>query len=292
MGEISRIENEKICVEVSTHGAELVRIYDKVRKREVLWNAAPEIWPRYAPVLFPFVGGCYQGQYRHEGTAYPMTGHGFARDMEFRLMDEHREEIWHMLEDTEQTRQVFPFPFQLQIGHEIFDRTIRITWIVENTGTEEMYFSIGAHPAFRMPEGVEQKDCGLLFEKEELEYILLSPEKKGADIKNRYQLKTEDGFLLVGENRFDKDALIFEGTQIEKITLTLPGKVPYVTVSCSEFPFMGIWSKPGAGFLCIEPWYGRCDEYEYAGELKDKTGVNCLAPGKKFCVNYQITVHE
>lgn len=291
-----KLENEALLVEVSDFGGELVRIYDKEQKREVLWDGKKEIWPRHAPILFPFVGSCYEGSYQYRGKKYEIMGHGFARDKSFALLSYKKDEVWHVLKSTEETEKMYPFPFRLKTGYKIQGREILVSWIVENTGDDRMYFSIGGHPAFRMPDGVQQKDCGLLFasmgDKKELIYHLINPESRGLDIERQYRILLEEQYFAIDEHSFDRDALVFQDAQINEVTLTLPQKKPYVTLKCEGFPYMGIWSKPGASFICLEPWFGRCDNHEFKGELTQKPGVQALEPGEIFDRQYQIVIHK
>lgn len=292
MGEVKTIENDRLLIEVNAYGGELVRIYDKKKEREVLWNADPDGWARHAPILFPMVGSCYNKEYKYKGKIYKMKGqHGFARDMVFNFESSDKNEIWYSLKDTEETKEVYPFSFCLKVGHELKENKIIVKWVLENLGTEEMLFSIGAHPAFCMPKGILQKDCGLLFENKELQYILIDQKTGTAIPEKKYNLQTENGFLTIGEHLFDNDALIFENTQVEKVTLTLPEKEKYVTINAKNFPYMGIWSKPNKGFVCLEPWYGRCDNNGFNGELSEKVGVNCIQANEIFEVSYEIEIH-
>lgn len=291
MGKNRILENDLLRAEINDSGAELVRIYDKKNNREVLWDGNPEWWSRHAPILFPFVGSCYQNQYHYKGNTYAMTGHGFARDKETKCELEEKNQVVHSLTDDEETRKNYPFSFCLKVTHTLNERTISVSWDVMNTGEEEMYFSIGGHPAFMLPNGAEQKDCGLLFaNKAPLTYLLIDETSRGADTAHPYILETEQGYVTIGAHRFDKDALIFEKQQIEEVTLTLPDKTPYVTINCKDFPYMGIWSKPGAAFVCLEPWYGRCDDKEFTGDLKEKSGVNYLKPKAGFHAQYEIKI--
>ena len=291
MGKNHILENDLLLIEINDFGAELVRIYDKKNKREVLWDGNPDWWARHAPILFPFVGTCYQNQYHYKGDTYSMTGHGFARDKEMKCELEQENQVVHSFIDDEETRKNYPFSFCLKVTHTLKDRTILVSWDVMNTGEEDMYFSIGGHPAFMIPEGMEQRDCGLFFEnKNPLTYLLIDEKSKGADTANPYTLETEQGHITIGEHRFEKDALIFENQQVEEVTLTLSDKTPYVTINCKGFPYMGIWSKPGAPFVCLEPWYGRCDNKEFTGDLTEKTGVNHLKPKAEFHAQYEIII--
>ena len=144
------ISNEQLTIQVSPHGAELCSIF--ANGKEYLWQAAPAFWKRHSPVLFPIVGSVWENQYRNEGIAYTLSQHGFARDMEFTLVSEKEDEVRYHLVSNEETLRKFPFPFCLEIGYRIQGKQIEVIWEVKNTGEKEMYFQIGAHPAFYWPD--------------------------------------------------------------------------------------------------------------------------------------------
>ena len=160
-----RLENEQIEVTVNIHGAELRSLKSKADGQEYLWNADAKYWGRTSPVLFPFVGGVKNKVYRHEGKEYPMNQHGFARDMDFTLISRSTDEAWLALEDTDETRKVYPFHFYLEIGYRLEGTAVRVMWKVKNTNEKNMYFAIGAHPAFFCPvrEGEKQSEYFLKF---------------------------------------------------------------------------------------------------------------------------------
>ena len=144
------ISNEQLTIQVSPHGAELCSIF--ANGKEYLWQADPAFWKRHSPVLFPIVGSIWENEYRNEGIPYTLTQHGFARDMEFTLVSEKENEVHYRLISNEETLQKYPFPFCLEIGYRIQGKQIEVIWKVKNTGDKEMYFQIGAHPAFYWPE--------------------------------------------------------------------------------------------------------------------------------------------
>ena len=146
------MENENLRVQISDHGAELSSIYDKAADREAVWIGDPAFWNRHAPVLFPFVGKVNGGFYTHKGVKYPMGQHGFARDNEFECIENTENKTVHRLVSTEETKKVYPFDFAFTVTQELSGRTLTITWKVENTGDDDMYFSVGGHPAFMIPE--------------------------------------------------------------------------------------------------------------------------------------------
>ena len=156
--EMHVIENEFLKVAVAPHGAELCSIYDKVKQHEAVWQADPAYWNRHAPVLFPFVGKVNEGVYRYKGQSYPMGQHGFARDMEFTLVEETADSITFRLCDNEESRAKYPFAFELTITHRLQGRTVTVEWKVRNpSATEPLYFSIGGHPAFNCPADAGDK---------------------------------------------------------------------------------------------------------------------------------------
>ena len=155
------LENEELYVEINSVGAELSRIKNKKNDKEYLWNADEKYWKRHSPVLFPFVGSLKDKKYKYDGKEYFMGQHGFARDMEFQLLTSKSDEIWFVLNASDETIAKYPFIFSLEIGYKLEKNNIKVMWKVKNNDTKEMYFSIGAHPAFYCPinDGEEQSQC-------------------------------------------------------------------------------------------------------------------------------------
>ena len=250
------ISNKQLTIQVSPHGAELCSIV--ANGKEYLWQADPAFWKRHSPVLFPIVGSVWENEYRNEGIPYTLTQHGFARDMEFTLISEKEDEVRYRLVSNEETLHKYPFPFCLEIGYRIQGKKIEVMWEVKNTGDKEMYFQIGAHPAFYWPEfDASKSERGFFrFDKENgLKYILIS-EKGCADPSTEYSLELTDGLLPLDTHTFDKDALILENEQVRKVTLYNKEKLAYLSLHFNA-PVVGLWSPPAknAPFVCIEPWY-------------------------------------
>ena len=291
------IENDYLKVSVDDHGAELCSIFDKVHNREVIWQADPAYWKRHAPVLFPNVGRHFEDHYRINGIEYPSSQHGFARDMEFSLVSQSADEVWFALEDTEETYKVYPFHFHLEIGYRLEDASVSVMWKVKNINDKEMHFAIGAHPAFFCPlhEGEKQSEYCLGFRNgqgkvpEALVNTVFG--EGGVVTTQKKEYKLTDGCLPMDEHLFDGDALVIEDHQIQKVVLMDPQKKEYLAVEF-DAPLAGIWSPPKkqAPFVCIEPWYGRCDSEIFDGELKDRDWENTLAAGEEFEASYRIIV--
>lgn len=285
------LENQFLKITVSDHGAELCSVYDKEEKKERIWNADPAVWNRHAPLLFPFVGRVIGNVYRYQGKEYEMPfQHGFARDMEFTLVEKSETHITHCLEANEETRKMYPFAFRLFVTHRLDQtggRKLLVKWTICNDGKEEMYYSIGAHPAFMLPEG----GGFLLFpEKEQLTYIQSDKKSGFARPDLPQKLFLQNGFLPLEKALFDKGAYVFEHGQIKSLSITKPDRMPYVTMECPQFPMMGIWSPAGSeAFVCLEPWFGRVDDEGFTGELKEKPGEQELEAGGTREISYSMT---
>lgn len=286
-----KVESSRLCVEISEMGAEATRIYDKKNRTELLWEADPVYWKRHSPVLFPNVGKTYHNTVLINGIHYPTSQHGFARDSRFKCVDLTADRASFLLTSGEETKEVYPFDFELYITYTVTENRLRVEWEVRNTGDEDLYFTIGAHPAFRFAGKDEKKsDYILKFPgKESLDYILIDPEEAAADPDRVYCLELKDGCCPLSEEMFAKDALIFDGGQIEEVTICHKDGTPYVSMVSRGFPNFGIWSVKDAPFVCLEPWMGRCDNIGFDRELAEKPNVNRVAPGEVFRQEYTIT---
>ena len=294
-----QIENEELTVKVSPLGAELQSIYDKRMEKEVLWQGDKKYWGRRAPVLFPNVGRHSGDFYLWKGKRFDTKQHGFARDMEFTCVLEKDDELVFSLKDTEKTREYFPFAFELKIGYTLSGRALQVKWEVKNQGQETMYFTIGGHPAFRVPvlENTVQTDYKLLFEvPDRLEYKLICPGEGTADPSSSYPLILKKYGEYYGcdieAHMFDKDAQLFDEGQVQWAALGYPDGTPYVSLECRDFTNFGIWSVPGAPFVCLELWMGRCDDHDFSGEISQKPGILKLGPSDTFRKSYKIRVFD
>nr|WP_294492491.1 aldose 1-epimerase family protein [uncultured Mediterraneibacter sp.] len=287
-----KMENGRLCVEISELGAEVTRVFDKIKQTDVLWEADPTYWKRHSPVLFPNVGKTYRNTVLIGGVQYPTSQHGFARDSRFKCICEKKNMVSFLLVSSEETKEVYPFDFELIITYRLDDNVLSVEWEVRNPGEEELYFTIGGHPAFRFAQPGEKKtDYMLKFPgKESLEYILIDPDEAAADPEKIHKLTLKNECCPLTEELFANDALIFDHGQIEEVLICHRDGTPYVKMECEGFPNFGIWSVKDAPFVCLEPWMGRCDDIGYTGELSEKPNVNKVAPGESFKKGYRVIV--
>lgn len=286
------LSNETLRVEVSAHGAEL----QSIRKGDVeyLWQGDSRYWGRRSPVLFPIVGSVWEARYRVDGTEYQLGQHGFARDMDFALVSASDTEVRYRLESSEETLAKYPYPFVLEIAYRLHGASIDVIWEVKNPSDKEMYFQIGAHPAFFYPDYDPEKSGRGFFTFDRTEGIecIRIKEKGCVDAVTKWPLEMPEGVLKLEKDTFDAiDTIMVQDSQLKRVNMFKEDGTAWLSLSF-DAPVVGIWSPPGkvAPFICIEPWYGRCDRVGYEGEYKDKDWMNRLAPGEGFKSVYTIEI--
>ncbi|MCI8401990.1 MAG: aldose 1-epimerase family protein [Lachnospiraceae bacterium] len=285
------LKNDTIAVTIDSCGAEMVSLQNAAGE-EYLWNGDPAYWKRHAPVLFPLVGSLKNKQYRLGDKIYQMNQHGFARDMEFSFLEEKDGECWFRLTENMATLTMYPYEFILDIGYRIGDNCLENIWRVTNPASRPLHFSIGGHPAFVCPRrpGESQTAYALRFDTDKP--LLASVIGEGGLVQTATRpVATDGGLLVIGEHLFDKDALVIEENQAHRVSLVDPEGVEYVTVSF-DAPLFGVWSCPGkkAPFVCIEPWYGRCDGDGFTGSWEERIWGNTLAPGECFEGGFKVEI--
>lgn len=272
------LKNDIITAKISAHGAELKSVVKN--GHEYMWQADPKFWGRTSPVLFPFVGGMFEKKYKLNGIEYPMGQHGFARDSEFELVESTDTTALFELKSTPETMKIYPFEFTLLIKYTLDGDSIRIEWTVKNENDREMLFAIGGHPAFNINDG--QNYFKFDYDKD---IMYRQIDSTGLyDAVSEYILEN-DGYAAITKGMFDNDALIIEEKPIHEVSLCGSDKKPYVTVTF-DAPLFGLWSPGDSPFICIEPWYGRCDRSGFDGELKDKDYIYSIDADKEFKAEY------
>lgn len=276
------LENNNLKISVDTNGAELSSIYNKKENKEMLWQGDPEFWGRRSPVLFPVVGKYKNGKTTYEGKEYSLGQHGFARDSEFTLVEKNDSKLVFALESSKETLTKYPFKFRLICSFELKNDTIIVGWKVENTDDKTICFSIGAHPAFYC----KKSETVLSMNSENIKYNLINSD--GLYTDKKYETPNE---FVLHDNIFDNDALIIENSNVTEVSLIDNGKF-YLTMKFSALLF-GIWSpaKKNAPFVCIEPWYGRCDAENFDGDITEREWSNSLNANETWYKEYEIIIH-
>ena len=402
------LNNTALTLNISLHGAELTSIRDSFG-REFLWQADPAFWKRHSPVLFPIVGSLWDKHFRVNGREYEMGQHGFARDMDFRLVSEREDEMWFELKSSPETLAKYPYKFTLRIGYRLEANKIHVMWEVSGDDSQTMWFQIGAHPAFYLPRfvyggsaacasdssrhsdpesgapnlaassaassctsgsevlvlksssqgsgcvfsdgsasgsgaagsgadsdsgfsvsgldagscdsgldsaigsdsgsgsagsgadsdfGRASRGCFRLYGRgaegvvplESFRYIKVS-EKQCTDISDVQELNTPGGVMPLDDHTFDIGAYIIGDSQVCRVDLVSTTGLRCVSLEF-DTPLVGLWapSAKDVPFVCIEPWYGRCDRVGFTGEFSERDCVNSLSPGQVFRASYTIIV--
>lgn len=279
------LKNHAITAVIDQTGAQMLSLKDD-KGKEYLWQRNPEYWGRTSPVLFPAVGNCRGGKTIFDGTWHELKKHGFAKDMEFRTRRQSDEEVSLILEDTEETRESYPYKFSLVMDYRLTEDGIEIEYQVENRDPKRLYYCLGAHPGFNCPlkEGERFEDYQLRFEKEEdCHSIVYDLDALQFDRASRgYHLDHTD-VLPLTYGLFDHDAIYFEGLKSKKVSLVHGGTGNGVEVSFADFASVAFWTPVGkkAPFLCIEPWNGSAVCSDEDDQFAHKHDVQSLEPGQK-----------
>ena len=282
------LESGRICATIKADGAELCSLKN-AEGLELLWQAG-SAWPRHSPNLFPIVGRLKNDELRHQGKTYPMTQHGFARDMTFAWRERTKTSCTLELTDNAASHQRFPFAFRLTVSYAVDDVHLDVRFEVTNSGDETLPASLGGHPAFNWPllPGLPKEAYGIHFSNEEPAPIRRL--RNGLLREKPEPTPIEGEFLALSEQLFADDAVILDHPTSTGIRYAAD-RGPSIGLSWQGFRELGIWSKPdGAPFLCLEPWRGFASPLDFDGEFFDKPGIMKIEPGKTEVLSYRISV--
>ena len=283
------LASRDLTVTVSPLGAELQSIRD-MQGRDWLWDGDARWWTGRAPILFPTVGALTDGIARFDGRDHPMAQHGFARRQAFILAETCPRTATFRLEDDEGTRELYPFAFRLDVTHRLDGATLETIATVTNRDERPMPFGLGFHPALRWPlpgTGAASRGHHIIrFDADEPEPI--RSVVAGGLLGSAQPTPVREDELVLHDSLFEQDALVLDRPNSRGLWFGVPGD-PGVRVDFPGLPFLGIWSKPGAGYLCIEPWQGHADDAGFTGAFADKPGVITLAPGESRAIAMAMT---
>lgn len=287
---IQRLENHLMKVEIESKGAELKSILDVRSGHEYLYQGDTSFWERRSPVLFPVVGSVWNGKYRMDGREYSIPQHGFARDAEFTVMEDTPEdEAWFYLESDEKTLEMYPRRFRLEIGYHLQETRLTVMWRVKNLDEKDMYFHIGAHPAFMYPDfkASDAVHGYFLFDSRDLTTELLK-EKGCMGYDTMHLTLDSEQMLPITSTTFDINTIVLANRQVRRVSLLDKERRPYLSV-LFQAPVVGMWSPaPDAPFVCIEPWWGRADRVDFEGDFSEREYTNHLSPGSTFSASYLV----
>lgn len=284
-----QIQSKQLIISIDSKGAELKSVYHKKFDLEYMWSADPRFWAKTSPVLFPIVGTLKENQYRYNEQKFTLSRHGFAREKDFLVTEDVADSITFTLESTEETLAVYPFPFLFSIIYKVEDESLSVTYRIHNTGQSTMLFSVGGHPAFKMPltEGTEYDDYKIVFdEKESAGRWPIS--KDGLIEKLPEPFLRDTNELPLTKQLFQKDAIVLKGLKSNSLKLVSDKTEHGFKFHFDSFPFLGLWATPNADFVCIEPWCGIADSVDSEQLLEIKEGIISLLSGETFEVQWKV----
>ncbi len=268
-----KIENEFLTCEIDDMGAQLHSLKSKENGTEYIWQGNPDIWYGQAPVLFPVIGQLINDKYFYNGVEYTMPKHGLARKLLFNVKECEGAKAVFSLESDENTLKAYPFKFEYLVSFELKGKTLVNTMTVVNKTNGEMYFSVGAHPAFNCK-------VGDIIEFEQTETLATERiDKENLIIPEKFPFMENEKSFVITKEIFEPDALILSDIKSEKLRIKGENEIEFTFGKC---PFLGIWAKPGAPYVCIEPWYGVNDGREVKKDISEKRGIERLEEGGTF----------
>jgi galactose mutarotase-like enzyme len=284
-----KISSDLLLAEINPLGAELVRLTTR-DGHELLWDGDVTWWAGHAPILFPIVGTLNRGRYRLNDNTFAMPKHGFARNSVFDLVEISDGEATLRLQDSDASRAIYPFAFRLAINVELSGPALTVTARVTNRDVRAMPVSFGFHPALRwpLPFGGARDDHRVIFSSDEPAPVrrinsegLLDPTAHTSPVTGR--------ILWLRDELFVDDAIIFDRLHSAALEYRADD-FPAIVMTFANLPHLGVWTKPGAGFICIEPWQGYNDPEGFEGDIWSKPGIIAVAPGitSEFSMNISI----
>ncbi len=279
------IENNLLKIGINLLGAELQELRH-VEHGNLLWKKDNTLWNRYAPILFPIVGRLVNDQYTFEGEVYTMRQHGFARDQVFEVLEHNKTSATLCLKANEDTRAQYPYEFELRVTYVLIGRMLKISHEVINRDAKDLLFSIGGHPGFHIEGNLNDYALDFGGEFTVQQYLITG---------NYYNGETKDLPLNrtfeLSDSLFASDAIVIKSPPFQSIGFGKKNGPKLLTLHCDSWTAMGLWTKQGAPFFCIEPWWGWADAMDSSGNMKEKGGMISLAPGRHSIHEYSIEAH-
>lgn len=286
------IQNTVVSATINPKGAELVSLIHQASQIEYMWLADPAFWAKSSPVLFPIVGSLKDDTFIYDDNEYHLSRHGFARERVFEIESQSEDSVTFILESDEASKKVYPFTFEFRLHYSLEENRLNVKYGVINTGDSEMFFSVGGHPAFKVPlvDGTSYEDYYLEFNTQE-DLMRWPLTKEGLIEATPDKFPANDNRIPLIKELFYQDALVFKHLQSDCVTLKSDKTVHQLTFDFKGFPFLGIWAAKNANFVCIEPWCGIADSANHNQQLIEKEGINRLDANGVFERTWRVEIN-
>lgn len=289
------LKNDFLEIQIKPVGAELCAINAVNNENTFMWHADPKIWGSHAPNLFPIIGCMKDDTYIYNNQKYNMTKHGFVRqNKDIIVKNQSENQITFLLRSNTDLQKMYPFVFEFEISYTLNKNILTINHIVKNLDDKTLFFSLGGHPAFKCPlnDNEDYTDYILEFnEKEASESYLLNMDSGLVTGKTKQVFTGANTIALQGD-LFNEDALIFKDLKSRQVALKHKTKGTVLTVKFKDFTYLGIWAKPNAPYVCIEPWLGIADAETTNQKIEEKEGILALDTNNTFSASYIIEIDE
>lgn len=278
-----QIKNEFLTVEINPFGAELFSIKNN-EGYEYLWQGNPDVWSGRAPVLFPITGGLIDDEFIYEGKAYNLEKHGFAKNSDFEVELVEENKAVFLLKNNDILRKHYPFEFEFRVIFTLNKNSLVVEYKVDNIDNKDIYFSFGAHEAYSCPGGLNgyyvefEKDTPLA------RYHVTGNFMNG----NSTPVLMDGNKLYLKDEFFEKDAIILPNIDSNKVWVKHVNNKHTVEVDFTGFKNLLIWTKPGAEYLCIEPWNGLPDYLGFDKTIENKKDIITVSKGNDYSLNHII----
>ena len=277
-----KIKNSSLVVNISSMGAEITSV--KKGEKELIWQADPSVWKGHAPLLFPICGGLKDDKFIYDGKEYIMPKHGFARNSEFEVETASKDNATFLLKSNEETRIFYPFDFELRVIYSLIENELTVTYDIKNVTGGEIYFSIGSHEAYSCPNGI--REWSVIFDKEE--NLIATPVDGPLLTYDENILAKNTRILPLKDEYFEIDALVFLNLKSRKLTLKNDKTGDEIKLDFDGFPYLLIWTKPNAKYICLEPWCGIPDFVDGDFDITKKKGIIRLVKGENTVRTHKI----
>lgn len=288
------ISNNNLSIKVQKKGTEISSIKSKKTGKEYMWNGNPEIWGSHAPVLFPAIGSFKNNECTINDKVYKIPKHGFIRyNNDIVLKEKTDNQLDFQLNYSDKTLQIFPYKFQINIYFKLIDNKLLVIHKVRNLDLKRMYFALGAHPGFKCPVNEDENydDYYLEFERNENASTTLLT-NNGLITHETKKILIDTNILPLHSNLFNNDAFVFKNLKSKKVSIKSKKSDQVLTVSYNDFKYLGIWAKPNAPFVCIEPWLGIADYENSSGDFLKKDGIISIDSNAVFKAEYSIEITD
>jgi galactose mutarotase-like enzyme len=283
------IENEFLKIKIKRRGAELNSVFNKATALEYMWSGDPAVWGKTSPILFPIVGTLKMDTFLFRNKHYTLPRHGFGRNSDFEITDQKEDSIVFLLKSSSESFEKYPFHFELRVKYHLSNDVLLVTYFVKNLDDETIYFSLGAHPAFKVPlvDGLTYTDHYLEFNQSE-DFQRWPISKDGLIETQPVSLDNHSSKIDLSKELFWQDALVFKDLKSNMISLKSHTHKHGLDFSFEGFPYMGIWAAPNADFLCIEPWCGIADSVDHDQQIISKEGIEILSAHQLWSRMWQV----